>query len=333
MKPLPSLALLLALTGCATPPSEPAPRPLYRDPVHDGAADVSLVFNRGRRRWEMFYTNRRATLRLDDPEDVSWVHATPIGIATTDDGNRWRSAGEAKFPAECTGATLWAPEIQDFDGVYHLWLTIVRGVPKRWTGERHIEHLTSTDLRNWQCAGRVDLGSSHVIDASVIRAPQGGYRMWFKDEPAGSKLTAADSPDLKTWTVRGPVSNQAGEGPTVFQFAGKWWLVADLWQGLLVLRSDDALNWQEQPTRLLASPGEHPTDRAKGQHPGVAVVDGRAYLFYFTHQGGEPEANTDDRWHQRTVIQVAKLKLQDGWLTVDRNAPPPDLRPAFGARR
>ena len=133
--------------------------------------------------------------------------------------------------------------------------------------------------------------------------------------------------------MRGPVSNLAGEGPTVFQFAGKWWLVADLWQGLLVLRSDDALNWQEQPTRLLASPGEHPTDRAKGQHPGVAVVDGRAYLFYFTRQGGEPEANTDDRWHQRTVIQVAKLKLQDGWLTVDRNAPPPDLRPAFGARR
>jgi hypothetical protein len=119
----------------------------------------------------------------------------------------------------------------------------------------------------------------------------------------------------------------------VFQFAGKWWLVADLWQGLLVLRSDDALNWQEQPTRLLAGIGEHATDRAKGQHPGVTVVDGPAYLFYFTHQGGEPEAKTDDCWHQRTVIQAAELKLQNGWLTVDRNALPPDLRPAFGARR
>jgi hypothetical protein len=332
MKLVSALALLAALAGCATPTLEPAPRPLYRDPVYDGAADVSLVFNRGLQRWEMFYTNRRATLKLTDPEDVSWVHATPIGIATTRDGNRWTFDSEAKFPAECTGTTLWAPEIQAFDGVYHLWLTVVPGVHTRWTGERRIEHLTSTDLRHWQCAGRVHLGSQRVIDAAVIRAPQGVYRMWFKDE-LGTNLKFADSPDLKTWTVRGPVSQLPGEGPTVFQFAGKWWLVADLWQGLLVLRSDDALNWQEQPTRLLAGTGQHPTDRAKGQHPGVTVVDGRAYLFYFTHQGGEPEAKADDRWHQRTVIQAAELQVKDGWLTVDRNAPPPDLRPAFGARR
>ena len=41
MKLLCSLALLAALAGCATSP-EPAPRPLYRDPTLDGAADVSL---------------------------------------------------------------------------------------------------------------------------------------------------------------------------------------------------------------------------------------------------------------------------------------------------
>jgi PBP1b-binding outer membrane lipoprotein LpoB len=32
------LTLAIALTGCAS--VEPAPRPLYRDPVLDGAADV-----------------------------------------------------------------------------------------------------------------------------------------------------------------------------------------------------------------------------------------------------------------------------------------------------
>lgn len=322
--------LLAALAGCAS--LELAPRPLYRDPVLDGAADVSLVFNRGLKRWEMFYTNRRATLRLDDPKDVSWLHATPIGIASTSDGNHWERAGEAKFPAECTGATLWAPEILDADGVYHLWLTVVPGVHKRWTGERRIEHLTSIDLRSWTCAGRVELGSNKVIDASVVRLQNGGWRLWYKDEQGGSKLKFADSPDLKTWTPRGPVSPLPAEGPKVFPFAGKWWLVADLWQGLLVLRSDDAEHWEEQPARLLADIGTAPTDRAKGQHPDVQVAGGRAYLFYFVHQSGEPEAKADDRWHQRTVIQVAELKLQDGWLTVDRHAPPPDLRAAFGAR-
>lgn len=39
----------------------------------------------------------------------------------------------------------------------------------------------------------------------------------------------------------------------------------------------------------------------------------------------------NDRWHQRTVIQVVEMKLKDGSLTVDSNAPPPDLRPAFMA--
>ncbi|MBW8845759.1 MAG: hypothetical protein JF607_12400 [Burkholderiales bacterium] len=322
--------LTALLAGCAAP--EPAPRPLYRDPVQDGAADVSLVFNRGLKRWEMFYTNRRATLRLDDPKDVSWVHATPVGIAATRDGNHWQPAGQASFPAECTGVTLWAPEILDADGVYHLWLTVVPGVHSSWTGERRIEHLISTDLRTWTCAGRVELGSNKVIDASVIRRPDGGWRLWYKDELGGSKLKFADSADLKTWTLRGPVSQLPAEGPKVFPFAGKWWLVADLWKGLLVLRSDDAEHWQEQPARLLADIGTAPTDRAKGQHPDVQVVDGRAYLFYFVHQSGEPEAKADNRWHQRTAIQVAELKLQDGWLMVDRHAAPPDLRSAFGSR-
>ena len=65
----------------------------------------------------------------------------------------------------------------------------------------------------------------------------------------------------------------------------------------------------------------------------VVVVEGHAYLFYFTHQGGEDAAKADDRWHQRSAIQAAELKLQDGWLSVDRDAPPPDLRAAFAAKK
>ncbi|HEY1090489.1 MAG TPA: hypothetical protein VGE47_05305 [Burkholderiaceae bacterium] len=321
-----------------TPAIEPAPRPLYRDPKEDGAADVALIFNRGLQRWEMFYTVRRATLRLDDPKDVSWVHGTAIGIAATDDGNHWTHAGTAQFPSACTGVTQWAPEILEVDGTYHLWLTIVPGIHRSWTGPRYLEHLTSTDLREWHCAGRVDLGSERVIDASVVRLPErdgkregkGGWRLWYKDEAQGSRLMSADSADLEHWTPRGPVTAQAAEGPKVFRLAGKWWLVADMWKGLLVLRSDDAEHWEEQPTRLLTEPGTAATDRAKGQHPDVQVLGDQAYLFYFVHQGGEDAAKGDDRYHQRSVIQVAELRVSKGWLEVDRKAPPPDMRGIFG---
>ncbi len=51
-----------------------APKSLYRDPVRDGAADPSLIWDRGGSRWLMFYTNRRADLATTDPKDVVWVH-------------------------------------------------------------------------------------------------------------------------------------------------------------------------------------------------------------------------------------------------------------------
>ena len=62
------LALCVACT--ALPLVQAAERPFFRDPVWDGAADASFVFKHGRGRWEMFYTNRRATLRLD----LSLIH-------------------------------------------------------------------------------------------------------------------------------------------------------------------------------------------------------------------------------------------------------------------
>jgi hypothetical protein len=52
-------------------PADTAPKPLFRDPVRDGAADVSIVLDRSTRVRTMFYTNRRATLRLPDRKDVA----------------------------------------------------------------------------------------------------------------------------------------------------------------------------------------------------------------------------------------------------------------------
>ena len=328
MKLLWAAALVLICSALSLAPSPgdaatPAPKPLYRDPVYDGAADVSLVYDRGQRRWIMFYTNRRATLRLPDPEDVAWVHGTPIGMATSPDGLRWTYAGVADIPSHCTGPTLWAPELYYERGTYHMWLTVVPTVDHRWGGdnEARIIHLTSPDLRRWSCSDTVASGSKRVIDASVLRLGNGRYRLWYKDERAGSRIFALDSTDLVHWkkVLPDPVTNTSAEGPKVFRFKGWYWLIADAWKGLIVLRSKDAAAWREQTMRILEAPGINRTDTAKGQHPDVVVNDGHAFIYYFVHQEGEPEARRDPYWHQRTVIQVARLKYANGWLSVDRN--------------
>ncbi len=315
-------AALLCLASAALPAyAVTAPKPLYRDPVYDGAADVSTVYDRAHKRWAMFYTNRRATVKNPDKKDVSWVHGTPIGVATSKDGVTWHYAGQAKIPAECTGATLWAPEIYREAGTYHMWLTVVPGVFTDWNHARHIVHLTSPNLKTWSCGDALDLGSDRVIDASVVKLSD-GYRLWFKDERKGSRLFAADSTDLVHWKRQdAPVVDMAAEGPKVFSFNGFYWMIADAWKGLIVLRSTDAQTWTLQDERLLEAPGVLPTDNAKGQHADVVVNNGRAFIYYFVHQSGAPEAANDPYYFQRTVIQVAELTLKDGKLSVDRNAP------------
>lgn len=306
---------------------ELAPKPLYRDPVFDGAADVSIVYDRASKLWKMFYTNRRATVKLPDPDDVSWVHGSAIGIATSSDGVQWRYQGTAEFPKECADVTLWAPELFYENGTYHMWLTVVPGVFPRWGqpgSAARIVHLTSPDLAKWHCEGTVELGSARVIDPSVMKLGQ-GYRMWYKDERFGSRMVAADSRDLRSWTKVDdkPINPTKGEGPKAFRFKGYYWLIADVWKGLMVLRSDDARNWTEQAGYILGEPGRKASDRAMGQHPDVVVDGERAFIYYFVHQKNEPEAAADPRWHQRTVIQVAELVYKDGKLVADRDA---DLR-------
>lgn len=311
--------LLAALALLASDPI--APVPLFRDPVHDGAADASIVHDAASGEWVMFYTNRRANLPVSDEKDVSWVHGTHIGVAKSRDGAAWIYSGVAAIPEECAGETLWAPEVQRFGGKWHMWLTVVPGVFSNWNAPRFLVHLTSSDLRKWKCGERVELGSDRIIDASVVALPEGGYRLWFNDERKGKSILWADSADLKRWTVGGTAVSTPGEGPKAFRWKGSWWLVSDAWKGLLVQRSSDAANWTAQPGHLMGEAGTRPTDRAKAQHPDVIVAGDRAYIVYFVHQSGEPEAATDPGWKRRTVLQIAELKEKDGVLSVDRTAP------------
>ena len=312
------IAALLLLAATSAPI---APKPLYRDPVHDGAADASTVYDRASGEWVMFYTNRRADLPMADAKDVRWIHGTAIDTARSKDGAHWRYSGTAAIPRSCTGETLWAPEVQFLDGKWHMWLTVVPGVFRDWNAPRFIVHLTSPDLATWKCGERLDLGSDRVIDASVITLPDGGYRLFFNDERENKAIRTADSKDLAHWTVGKRLTDTPGEGPKAFRWKGRWWLISDAWKGLLVMRSDDAATWTRQEGHILGVPGIHPTDRAKGQHPDIILAGERAYILYFVHQDGEDEARANPDWKRRSVLQIAELVERDGIISVDRNSP------------
>ncbi len=306
-----------------------APKPLYRDPVHDGAADPVVLWNPHVERWWMFYTNRRANVA--GLRGVTWVHGTRIGIAESADGGvTWKHVGEAEveLPEELGGAepTHWAPEVMTApDGTHHMFLTVVPGVFRDWSHPRSIVHLTSDDLRHWKNARRTDLASDKVIDACVVRLDDGGWRMWYNNERDKKSIYFADSPDLGKWTDRGKApgtSERGGEGPKVFRWKGHWWMAVDIWDGIRIYRSDDALTWQRQEQHLVKEPGKGEDDQVKGGHPDVVVNGDRAYLFYFTHPGRRgPDPGKDGTEQRRSSIQVTELKFEDGWLTCDRDGP------------
>src|SRR5262245_53534571 len=143
-----------------------APKPLYRDPVFDGAADPVVVYSGSYGRWYMFYTNRRASAQ--GTKGVEWVHGTRIGMAESlDAGVTWRYIGEAniELPAEFggTNATQWAPDVvRDGMGLYHMFLTVVPGVFDNWDHPRQVVHLSSKDLRNWHDARPVKLATDRA---------------------------------------------------------------------------------------------------------------------------------------------------------------------------
>ena len=305
-----------------------APKPLYRDPIFDGATDPIIVYNRGTKLYEMFYTQRRANIKSENPRDVSWVHGTKIGIATSSDGANWQYVGAANLPNECAAETQWAPEIFFENGAYHMILTNVLGIFSNWNAPRYMTHLTSSDLRRWKCEGRLNVGSDRAIDAAFYRFGRNNYGLWFKDETLNSRIISAQSTDLKNWRIGGKILDKAGEGAKVFRFRGKVWLVYDSWRGLGVLQSKNGRNFQEEPYLLLADVGQKPTDRGIGNHADIIVRKNRAFIFYFVAQKNEEEAKTDPYYGQKSVIQIAEIKYIGGRLVIDRNETL-DLRGAF----
>ena len=301
-----------------------AAKPLFRDPVYDGAADPTVIWNKGEKKWFMFYTNRRA--KDTTIGGVAWVHGTRIGIAESADGGatwKYRDTADIGYRPDA-GYTFWAPEVINNKGLYHMYLTYVPGIFTDWNHPRVIIHLTSKNLLNWKYESTLKLANEKVIDPCIMRLPDGSWRMWYNNERDHKSIYYANSPDLHNWTDgHKAVSDQGGEGPKVFKWKDKYWMITDVWQGLAVYSSDDLMNWVRQSGgNLLATPGKGDDDSVIGHHCDVVISNNRAYLFYFTHPGLAPGAPKTGKYaHQRSSIQVTELTYTDGRLSCDRDAP------------
>ncbi|MCL5281291.1 MAG: glycosyl hydrolase [Planctomycetes bacterium] len=300
-----------AIAGAASAPAissrgKRVPRPLYRDPPFDAPTDPVLCFNAEQGKWFMYYTARRAT--APNTPGVTWIHGSNIGVAESSDGGAtWTYRGTADIrygkDAHPNETTYWAPEVIWHDGLYHMYLSFVPGIFADWNHPREIVYLTSRDGVKWDTVGRVDLKLDRVIDACVIRLADGTWRMWYKDEHRPKSLSYADSRDLRTWEPKGnAVTDYNGEGPKVFHWKGRYWLIADCWSnGMRVWSSDDCLKWKLQGEALF------------GSHGDVVVSGGRAWWFYFGGPHAAPAALPTLRGRV-TVINVVELSVTDGRL-------------------
>lgn len=300
-----------------------ADKPLYRDPVFDGAADPVLIYNKERKAWWMFYTNRRAN--MEGGRGVEWVHGTPIGIAeSTDGGASWHYVQDAKINyGKERHFTYWAPDVIETDGRYHMFLTVVPGIFPNWNHPREIVHLESTDLIDWTFKEKCGpLVSDRVIDASLFKNEAGEWFMYYNNEADGKTIWLAKSNDLRNWKDMGQViRDKRGEGAKVFRWHERYWMIVDNWDGQGVYSSDDLVNWKRQQTPLLDKPGVGVDDEVIGNHADVVVQGDRAFIFYFTH----PERNVpnyrDHYGTRRSSIQVAELEYVNGELRCNRDKP------------
>ncbi len=258
-----------------------ADNPLFVDPVYSGSTDPMVCYNPVTQSYYMYYTSRRMT--VEGLGGIEAIHGTPIGMAESKDGGAtWSYIGDAKIdysPDE--NPTYWAPEVIFNEGVFHMYLTYVPGIFNDWSHPRDIVHLTSPDGINWTTQSVLKLAVRKVIDACVVKLPQGGWRLWYNNETDGKSIYYADSPDLYNWTDKGKVPIETrGEGPNVFFWKGKYYMIIDEWKGLSAWSSEDLLHWTKSGGSYLVD-GQN--GQARGNHADVEVVGDRAYMFYFSN--------------------------------------------------
>jgi hypothetical protein len=287
------------------------PAPLYRDPIYDGAADPTIIRKESDGRYYIFYTQRRASQNVECTS-----YGTAIGVAESFDGEEWHYLGALDLNFEFGHNTYWAPEVvyDPETKLYHMYVSYIRGIYTPWKGNATLEHYTSEDLFYWKHIKGFSFGSTRIIDPCIYKLPSGKWRMWYKDECQRSRTCCADSDDLYEWEYKGlATTDEAQEGPNVFEFGGKYWMVCDVWHGLAVYHSDDCEHFCRQEEIILGEGGTRSHDNVKGGHADVIRIGERAFIVYFTHPYTEPELR------KRSSIQMAELTLENGVLKCDRN--------------
>ena len=305
--------------------------PLFRDPVLDGPADPTVFWNYEEQNWWMVYTQRRANVRSFN---LAWVHGTAIGIASSNDGGvTWLYRGTLPLAVEPGHNTYWAPEVIRHNDEYRLFVSFTRGFPTENFDDVHkIAYLNGTDMWNLSFVEFSDLNSTRVIDPSVVQLADGTWRMWFKHENAGYVTHYADSPDLRSWEPQGPaIGDVMCEGANVFKWQDAYWMITDPWHGIDIFRSPDAQDWALQGT-ILDDKGQRKDDTSQGHHACVVPNGDYAYVFY--HVNPEEGFSLTSEWatstyrNRRSVIQVARLRLEDGKVVCERDIPFPLMLPA-----
>ena len=296
-------------------------------PVYDGAADPVVIWNPLAEKWWMFYTNRRRERAGPAGRFLGPRHADRhrrIGRRRHDLEVR-RHRGDRIAGRHDRGADLVVPDvIRGDDGQWHMFLTVVPGVFTDWNHPRNIVHYTSDDLRKWTNPRPLKLANDKVIDATVFKRPDGTWRMFYNNERDNKSIYFADSPDLNEWTDRGRAEGVGDrcEGPKVFRWRDKYWIVVDQWRAWACSARTTPNIGKPSGRIYCSSPGQGNEDQVQGQHADVVVNGDRAYLFYFTHPGRRGEERRPRRHRAAPQLDPSGGAEGEGRLAhCDRDRP------------
>ena len=180
----------------------------------------------------------------------------------------WPSAPGAP-PARSSPRRTGRPRSSTTGARWRMYLTEIDGVPERWDGHerRIVEYVSGRPRRTG--APRPAPARQRPRDRRGGRAlPRRRWRLWYKDEAAGSVTTVAVVARPRVVARRGHRDRRAAaRGPSVFALGGWWWMITDEWRGMAVHRSRTRSSGRagragcRDPRRERAAGPRHP-DRA-----------------------------------------------------------------------